>query len=163
VRSSIAVGSAAVVAMLAQTTVFPWVPHLPLVPDLLVVLVVYLGLRHQGLGGACGAFLIGYFLDTFSGTTLGVNAFGMTAVYAGVTVVARSLWIEGGVPAMIVVFGGALARDLIGVAVAALVAARPPMWAHVLTHGLVAALVAALVAPAIFAIVGWEKRVLGVA
>ena|SRR5689334_17020196 len=149
--------------MLVQTTVFPWVPHLPVVPDLLVVLVVYLGLRHPGVGGALGAFLLGYFLDTFSGTTLGVNAFGMTAVYAGVTLVARSLWIEGGVPAMLVVFVGALARDLLSVAVAALVSARPPVWAHVLTHGLVAAGVAALLAPPVFALVGWEKRVLGVA
>jgi len=45
------------------------------VDDLVLVLAVYLGVRHHGAGGAFGAFLLGYFLDTFSGTLLGVHAF----------------------------------------------------------------------------------------
>jgi len=48
--------------MVIQTTVFPLLPRLPVVPDLILVLTVYLGLRHHGVGGAMGAFLFGYFL-----------------------------------------------------------------------------------------------------
>ena len=161
-RSSLALGAASVLAMLVQTTVFPWLPRLPVVPDLIVVLVVYLGLRHQGVGGALGAFLLGYFLDTFSGTTLGVNAFALTAVYAGVVLIARNLWIEGGVPAMIVVFIGAFGRDVMSIAFTALVAARGPVWQHALLHGVIGAGVAAVMTPTIFAMVAWEKRLLGV-
>lgn len=161
-RSSIALGAAAVLAMLVQTTVLSWIPRLPVVPDLIVVLVVYLALRHPGLGGALGAFLLGYFLDTFSGTTLGVNAFALTAVYGGVSLIARNLWIEGGVPAMLVVFAGALGRELMSVFFAAVLAARAPVWHQAMLHGMVAAVVAAAVTPAIFAMVTWEKRLLGV-
>src|SRR5437870_13110894 len=98
--------------MVIQTTVFPALPRLPVAPDLILVLTVYLGLRHHGVGGAMGAFLFGYFVDTFSGTVLGANAFALTAVYGGVSLVARNLWIEGGLPAMAMVFLGALGREL---------------------------------------------------
>ena len=73
-RSFVALGGAGLAAMVVQTTVFPSVPRLPVVPDLILVLTVYLGLRHRGVGGALGAFLFGYFVDTFSGTVLGANA-----------------------------------------------------------------------------------------
>ena len=57
-------------------------------------------------GGSLGAFALGYLLDTFSGTVLGVHAFAFTLVYIGVHLVARVLWTEGGVPAVLVVLPG---------------------------------------------------------
>ena len=36
-------------------------------PDLVLVLCVYLGLHEHSIAGALGAFLLGYFLDSFSG------------------------------------------------------------------------------------------------
>src|SRR5207302_1917050 len=101
--------------MVIQTTVFPSLPRLPVVPDLILVLTVYVGLRHHGIGGAMGAFLFGYFVDTFSGTVLGANAFALTAVYAGVAVVARNLWIEGGLPAVAGAIAVLVAFLLLGV------------------------------------------------
>src|SRR2546427_3057796 len=147
--------------MVIQTTVFPSLPSLPVVPDLILVLTVYLGLRHHGLGGALGAFLFGYFVDTFSGTVLGANAFALTAVYAGVALVARNLWIEGGLPAMAMVFLGALGRELVAAAVGTVVAAPGPLWQHVLRHGLLEAAAAGLVTPPLFGVVGWERRLPG--
>ena len=160
-RSFVALGGAGLVAMVIQTTVFPSLPRLPVVPDLILVLTVYVGLRHHGIGGAMGAFLFGYFVDTFSGTVLGANAFALTAVYAGVAVVARNLWIEGGLPAMAMVFLGALGRQVAAAAVGMVVAGPAPIWQHVLRHGLLEAAAAALVTPPVFGFVAWEKRLLG--
>ena len=160
-RSFVALGGAGLAAMVVQTTVFPSVPHLPVVPDLILVLTVYLGLRHHGVGGALGAFLLGYFVDTFSGTVLGANAFAMTAVYGGVALIARNLWIEGGLPAMTMVFLGALGRELAVAAVGTVVAAPGPIWQHVLRHGLLEAAAAAVLTPPVFGFVAWEKRLLG--
>jgi len=161
VRSFVALGGAGLVAMVIQTTVFPSLPRLPVVPDLILVLTVYVGLRHHGIGGAMGAFLFGYFVDTFSGTVLGANTFALTAVYAGVAVVARNLWIEGGLPAMAMVFLGALGRQVAAAAVGMVVAGPAPIWQHVLRHGLLEAAAAALVTPPVFGFVAWEKRLLG--
>jgi len=163
VRSFAALAVAAVAAMLCQTTLFPALPGLPIVPDITLVLAVYLGVRHPTVGGAVGAFLLGYFLDTFSGTVLGVNAFALTAVYAGVRGVARHLWLERGFPAMAIVFFGALLRELATVTVGAFVASGGPVWQHVVGTGFVAAVASSLVAPAVFGAVRWEKRLLGLA
>ena len=159
-RSFAALAATAIVAMVLQTTVFPTVPVLPVAPDLMLVLAVYLGVFHRNMGGALGAFLLGYFMDAFSGVRLGVNAFAFTLVFAGVQLVARSIWVQGSVPVMAVVFVAGCARGLVLMAVLAL-AGGTPLWHHVLRYTVAEPLVAALVAPAVFAVVQWEKRALG--
>jgi rod shape-determining protein MreD len=159
VRSFAALAAAAIGAMLCQTTVLPSLP-LPIVPDLLMILAVYLGVRHPTAGGAVGAFLLGYFVDTFSGTLLGLNAFALTAVYLGVHFVARHLWLERGLPVMAIVLFGGLLRDVAAVTIA-LMAARTPVWQHAVGYGIGGAVAASLVAPSVFAAVAWEKRLLG--
>ena len=160
-RTGVALVLAAVVAMLMQTTIFPSLPGLPVVPDLILVLAVYLGVAHQTIGGAAGAFLLGYFLDTFSGTLLGQNAFALSAVYLSVRFVARHLWFERGLPVMALAFFGGLVRGVAVAAAAALAAGPGPNWPHAMRAGLVGAALAALLAPAVFAALAWEKRQLG--
>ncbi len=160
-RSAGALAAASVLAIVFQTTVFPAIPGLPVVPDLLLVLTVYLALRHQGVGGVVGAFLFGYFLDTFSGTVLGVHAFAFTVAYAAVYLVARRVWTESALPIMAVVFLGSCVRAAATAAVTALMETGAPVWQHVAAYGFLEALVAALVAPVVFGFVAWEKRALG--
>ena len=159
-RSFIVLAVTAVGAMLLQTSVLPLVPFLPVVPDLILVLTVYVGIRHPSASGACGAFVLGYFLDTFSGTILGMHAFALTAVFAGVHIIGRNFWMESGAPVMILVFAGACLGQLASVAIATLVASRSPVWQHVLRYGLLEAGMAALASPLVFACVRWEKRML---
>lgn len=161
-RSALAIVVAAVLAMVLQTAVFPTLfPRLP-TPNLILVLVVYLGLHRHGVGGAVGAFLLGYFLDTFSGTLLGLNAFAMTVVYLTVYLVARTLWTEGGLPAMVMAFAAACVHVAAAVLITWLIEASAPVWQHALRYGLFEAGVAALAAPAVFGFVNWEHRLLGV-
>ena len=160
-RSFLALAAAGVAAMLLQTGVFPALPYLPVRPDLILVLAGYLGVRHHNAGGAFGAFTLGYFLDTFSGTILGMHAFAITAAYVAMTIMARHLWMERGLPLMATVFVGGCVQGLAAVAVAALVATRAPVWQHVVRYGFLEAAAAALVAPAVFRCVTWEKRLLG--
>jgi rod shape-determining protein MreD len=161
VGSFLALGIAAVVAMLFQTTVFPSIPGLPVVPDLILVLAVYLGVAHQTIGGAAGTFLLGYFLDTFSGTVLGQNAFALSAVYMSVQFVARHLWFERGLPVVALAFFGGLVHAVASVAAAWLAGTSSPIWHHALRTGLLGTVAAALVAPAVFAALAREKRLLG--
>jgi rod shape-determining protein MreD len=161
VRSIVALAAAGIVAMLLQTGVFPALPYLPTRPDLILGLAGYLAVRHHNAWGAVGAFLLGYFLDTFSGTILGMHAFAVTAAYAAMAIMARHLWMERGLPLIATVFVGGCVRELAAVAVAALVATRAPVWQHVVRYGFLEAAAAALVAPAVFWWVTWEKRLLG--
>jgi len=78
-------------AVLLQTTVFH---YLPWIPDVLLILCVYLGIYHRSVGGAAGAFFLGYGLDSCSGVPVGMNAFAMSLVFAGVAAAARCLWLN---------------------------------------------------------------------
>ena len=159
-RSFAALAATAIVAMVLQTTVFPSIPALPVAPNLMMVLAVYLGVFHRNMGGALGAFLLGYFLDAFSGVRLGVNAFAFTLVFAGVQLVARSIWVQGSVPVIVIVFVAGCVRGVVMLAILTL-AGGTPLWQHVVWYTVVESMAAALTAPAVFAAVHWEKRALG--
>jgi rod shape-determining protein MreD len=78
-------------AILLQTSILP---HLPLIPDLLLILCIYLGIYHRSVQGAAGAFFLGYGLDSCSGMPVGMNAFAMSLVFTGVAAAARCLWLS---------------------------------------------------------------------
>jgi rod shape-determining protein MreD len=90
-----------VCAILLQTTAFH---YLPWIPDLLLILCVYLGIYHRSVGGAAGAFFLGYGLDTCSGVPVGMNAFAMSLVFTGVTMVSRCLWLTNPLSVLFMVF-----------------------------------------------------------
>jgi rod shape-determining protein MreD len=158
-RQAVAIAVAGVVAMLLQTTVFPFLLPPGVAPNLLLILVVYLGVHHVGARGALGAFVLGYFLDTFSGTLLGLHAFAFTAVYLGVHHVTRVLWSEGGLPAVLIVFAAACAHSLLVLAITALAGGGGAVSRHALRDGLIGATLAAALAPGVFGAVSWEQRV----
>jgi rod shape-determining protein MreD len=163
VRRSAAIAIAGIASMLLQTAVLPLLIPASLAPNLLLVLVVYLGVHQFGAAGALGAFVLGYFLDTFSGTLLGLHAFAFTVVYLGVHHVARVLWTEEGVPAVLIVFVAACAYAVLVLALTSLAAVTGRVvWTHGLRHVLLDALVAAAVTPLVFGFLSWEQRVLRV-
>jgi rod shape-determining protein MreD len=162
-RRGAAIALAGVLAMLLQTTIFPLLLPAGLTPNLLLVLVVYLGVHHFGARGALGAFALGYFFDTFSGTVLGTNAFAFVVIYVGVHHVARVLWTEGGVPAVLITFGAAWIYGLLALTITALATTGGGgVWHHAVRHGVLGAAAAAAVTPGVFAILAWEQRVLRV-
>ena len=162
-RRATTIAAAGVLAMLLQTTIFPVLIPVGLAPNLLLVLVVYLGVHQYGAWGGLGAFVLGYFLDTFSGTLLGVHAFAFTAVYLGVHHVARVLWTEGGVPAVLITFAAGVAHAFLVLAITALMTAGGgAMWAHGVRYGLLEATMTAALTAAVFGVVDWEQRVLRV-
>ena len=75
---------AGIFLVVLQTTFFQLLPIGPVVPDLILVLCVYLGLYHPSVGAALGSFLLGYSIDTVSSPILGFNAFAMSLVYLAV-------------------------------------------------------------------------------
>ena len=78
-------------AIILQASIFP---QLPFVPDLLLILCVYIGIYYRSFGGAAGAFFLGYVLDSCSGTPIGTHAFAMSAVFAAVAAVSPFLWLN---------------------------------------------------------------------
>jgi rod shape-determining protein MreD len=96
-----------VFVVLLQTTV---TPHLPLLSDLLLILCVYLGLYHRSVGGAAGAFFLGYGLDSCSGAPVGMNAFAMSLVFAAVSATSRRLWLTNPISVLCMVLLGVVLK-----------------------------------------------------
>jgi len=160
VRDALAVGVAAALALILQTTVLPAFLPRGLIPNLVLALVVWLGLRRRGAAPVAGAFLLGYSLDAFSGTLFGVHALALTLTYAAVHAVAQTVWTEGGLPVAIVAFGAGLVYTAIVGVVGVIAQTEPPLPTLVRTSVVEAALTAACT-PSVFRFINFERRRLG--
>lgn len=152
----------ATVALILQTTVLHGLTGGRVIPDLILILCVYLGLHEHNLGGATGAFLLGYLLDSFSGSLVGLHAFAMTTVYLVVYLVSRRLWMDNTLSGIAMVFLGSLLK---GMAIVVALAAYLSLDRLSLGVGqtlLAEALLAAALTPVVFSTLGWAKRVAGV-
>lgn len=129
-------------------------------PDLLLVLVVYLGLKEHCVGAALAAFLIGYLLDTFSGSPVGTNALAMSIVFLFCYLASRRLWTDSVVSATLVVFLGCVLKSLVVTAVFGWGSAAAGPWrlpGPMLTDWLSVT----VLAPVLFELIDRLKRRLG--
>jgi rod shape-determining protein MreD len=138
------------IAVLLQTTLFHLFPVPGMVPDLMVVLTVYLAIRLPALAGAVGAFLLGYALDTFSGKYMGLNAFSLSLIFLLIHSTSRWMWTDNPFSASVAVFLSSWVRAASLVALLALFRPEEGRGLVLLEFVLFESLLAALVAPWIF-------------
>jgi rod shape-determining protein MreD len=98
--------------ILLQSTFLHLLPFGPVVPDLVLVLCVYLGLHHPTTGAAMGSFVLGYAVDVVSSRMLGFNAFAMTLVFLSVYFSSRTIWLHHPVVSSLIVLFAALVKGL---------------------------------------------------
>lgn len=150
---------AGLAAILLQTTLFHLVPWGPWVPDLVLVLCVYLGLREHSVAGACAAFLLGYALDSFSGSVLGLNALIMTLVFLLVYLSSRRLWVENILTGVLLVLLAGLLKAVLMVGFLALAAGGAPgLLPGLFFSPVVEAVLGALLTPAVFGLLDALRR-----
>jgi rod shape-determining protein MreD len=63
---------AAILFLTLQTTLFASLPIQRLRPDFMLILTLYLGLTYPPISGGILAFLMGFLMDLFSGSSLGL-------------------------------------------------------------------------------------------
>ncbi|HEY9158339.1 rod shape-determining protein MreD [Candidatus Binatus sp.] len=140
------------------------VPHLisfrALIPNLIIILVVDLGLRHHGVLPAMLAFAIGYATDALAGAHPGLNAFMMTMVFLVSYEISTRLMVTNALVGASVVFFGVIATALATVAFADGFNALADTGSMLGGLTLEAA-VSALVAPLIFSMLAASKRMTG--
>jgi rod shape-determining protein MreD len=150
------------VALLLQTTLLHGLSNGRIIPDLVLILCVYLGLHEHNIGGATGAFLLGYLLDSFSGSLVGLHAFAMTTVYLMVYLVARRLWMDNALSGVAMVFLGSLLKSVAIVVALAAYLSIDRMSIAVAQTVFAEALLAAALTPVVFGALGRAKRFAGV-
>ncbi len=138
--------------ILLQSTFFSLLPFGPIVPDLILVLCVYLGLHHPTVGAAVGAFVLGYSIDVVSSRLLGLNAFAMTLVFLTVYFSSRSIWLHHPVVSSLVVLCAALVKGAAMVLVWVIFLSMEGFWLGAAKYIIMEALVAAALAPFVFSL-----------
>jgi len=148
---------ATLIALALETTIPHWLPLGMLAPNLVLILAVDLGMKHHGALGAMIAFAMGYAVDSFSGTHLGLNAFMLTLVYLIAYGLSRYLISTSTAIGAILVFIGAM---LTGLANSFGIAGSPGTVGIVPRLALQGA-ISALFTPWVFAVMGSGKRAVG--
>jgi rod shape-determining protein MreD len=142
----------AIFVLLLQTTLLHLLPISPVVPDLTLVLCVYLGLYHPTVGAALGAFLLGYSIDIVSSRIIGLNAFAMSLVFLTVYLSSRAIWLQNPLVSSLVVLLASLVKGAALVLVSALFVSIEGFWIGAGWYIIKEALLAALLAPVVFAL-----------
>lgn len=138
--------------ILLQTTFLHLLPIGPIVPDLVLVLCVYLGLHHPTVGAALGSFMLGYSIDVVSSRMLGINAFAMSLVFLAVYFSSRSIWLHHPVVSSLVVLFAALVKGVALVLAWVLFLSVEGFWLGAARYIIMEALVAAILAPFLFSL-----------
>jgi rod shape-determining protein MreD len=142
----------AIFVLLLQTTLLHLLPISPVVPDLTLVLCVYLGLYHPTVGAALGAFLLGYSIDIVSSRIIGLNAFAMSLVFLTVYLSSRAIWLQNPLVSSFVVLLASLVKGAALVLVSAIFVSIEGFWIGAGWYIIKEALLAALLAPVVFAL-----------
>ncbi len=149
-RSAVVLGLVACVGLLLQSTLFHEISIGGAVPDVLLVLCVYLGLNQHSVGGAAGAFLLGYLQDAASGSPTGLNACGMLVVFVIVYLTCRRLWVDNVVSKVVLVFLASFVKTTVVVVLLALLVPQRGELSSIPAYLITQAFLSAAVAPAVF-------------
>jgi rod shape-determining protein MreD len=153
--------SMVVIALVLQVSIFPAYLREPFIPNLLLIITVWLGLRGPlPLGGAL-AFLLGLLQDSFSGLYLGLHGFTYLLTYLVLRRLADNLYTESGYLMTLVVLLATLANGFLHLLLLLLFSSAQGMFGSLfpalLPQGLVTALAASLIAAASFRSGGEEQ------
>lgn len=147
-------------ALAIQTTAARWLPLSALVPDFVLILAVELGLRHRRLLALLLAFAMGYALDAFSGSRIGVNTFVVTLVFLMAYEVGVHTTAVGAQAGALLAFAAVLIQNLGGFLIGTQFRAPGELGA-LLPGALLQASLTAVLTPPVFALVERLKRWLG--
>lgn len=137
--------------VLFQTTFLHLLPLGGIVPDLVLVLCVYLGLNHPALGSVFGAFILGYAVDVFSSPVTGLHAFAFSLVFFAVSVSSHWVWVRSPLLSFGVVFFASGIKGTALILLGNLFLARNGLeYAAIFRYIFVDSLVTALLAPLVF-------------
>ncbi|SNB44694.1 rod shape-determining protein MreD [Geobacter sp. DSM 9736] len=135
-------------ALLLQVTLLPrWVAD-PFQPNLLIVFVVYLGLRGGGRADWTLVLLLGLIQDSFSGIYLGLHGFCYLLVYLFLKSVADRVYADSSRLVILMVFIATVVTGLLQILLLSMFSAAPGIYASIfyalVPQGLVSALAASV-------------------
>jgi len=141
-----------IASVLLQMTLLPRYLLDPFQPNLILILVVYLGLKLPHRFAGLAAFGLGILQDSFSGIYLGLHAFSYLCIYTLLSEVADRLYTDNRALFVLVVFLATLFSALLNLLMLLIFSVSKGVYASLLPALIPQALVNALIASLIFSI-----------
>ena len=145
-------------ALLVQVSVLPAYLIDPFQHNLLLLVLVYLGLREGGWQGGFLAFTLGLIEDCFTGIYFGLSAFSFLSVYLAMRKVSDRLYTDNLYLTVLVVSLATLVNGLFHLLLLLLFSAAADIYATLLPSLIPQALVNALTASIIFGLPLFRAR-----
>ena len=133
-------------ALLLQMTLLPRYLQDPFQPNLIIILVVYLGLKMPHRFSGVAAFSLGILQDSFSGIYLGLHGFSYLCLYTLLSEVADRLYTNNRALFVLVVFLATLGSALLNLLMLTIFSVSNGIYVSLLPALIPQALVNALVA-----------------
>jgi len=137
-------------ALLLQMTLLPRYLQDPFQPNLIIILVVYLGLKLPHRFAGLAAFGLGLLQDSFSGIYLGLHAFSYLCIYTLLSELADRLYTNNRALLVLVVFLATIMSALLSLLMLAIFSVSKGLYSSLLPALIPQALVNALVASLLF-------------
>jgi rod shape-determining protein MreD len=101
------------IAVVLQTVLLPLVLPGNYKPDLLLILVIYLGLHEESLRGGLMAYLLGWCYDGIAGTFPGLNGFVLLGIFLAVRGVVTRVNTESSALLLLLVLAGTVLQTVV--------------------------------------------------
>ncbi len=120
--------------MLLQTTVIPWAVPAMFKPDLLLILVIYIGLSESLVRGAALTYLLGTLHDVFAGAYLGLYGLVFLVLFLAARGAMRWFDTENSPLLLALVFFGTIFKGLLVIFVLGIFADAGQVWPLILKN-----------------------------
>lgn len=137
-------------AILLQMTLLPQYLLDPFQPNLILILVVYLGLKMPHRLAGFAAFCLGLLQDSFSGIYLGLHAFSYLCIYTLLSELADRLYTNNRALFVLVVFLATILGALLNLAMLLVFSVSKGIYASLLPALVPQALINSLIASIVF-------------
>jgi rod shape-determining protein MreD len=137
--------------LLLQVTILPAYIADPFKPNLLVIVIAYMGLKAGRLGGLL-AFGLGILQDCFSGIYLGLNGFSYLCIFLILNVTADRLYTESRYLLVLVVFLATMVNGILNLILLYLFPTTNGIYEPILSALIPQSLVNALIVSLVFSI-----------
>lgn len=144
------IGGIVLLSLLFQMTLLPAYIVDPFQPNLMIILVVYLGLKLPHRLAPFGAFAVGILQDCISGLCLGLHAFSYLCIYLLLAEISDRLFTDNRMLLVLVVAVATVVSALLNLVMLMVFSVSPGVYASVLPALIPQTLVNALVASVFF-------------
>lgn len=139
-----------IAALILQFTLLPAYLRDPFQPNLMIILVIYLGLKEYVRGGGILVYLLGLIHDTGSGIYLGLHGLTYVLLYSLLRAIADRLYTDSRLLMVIVTFLATLGAGILHLLLLLLFSSANSLYVTLLPNLLPQGLVNALTASLIF-------------